>query len=83
MRANATPLASTVLPDFATVKIWKQNNPSNFNPVTFATRKHKRFCSIVTHADFYPYTRSILQVMFLLSTETRAVLLGAKILCVY
>jgi hypothetical protein len=70
MRANSLPLASTVLPDFATLKIWKQNNPSNFNPVAFAPRKHKRFCGAFARAKFGNPVPPILQLLSLRLTET-------------
>jgi hypothetical protein len=69
MRANSFPLASTVLPDFPTLIIWKQRNPSNFNPVACASLKHKRFSSAFTRAKAGHPLHPILELLALRSTE--------------
>src|SRR6266542_3965498 len=46
-RARSSPLASTVLPELATLDFWKQNNPSNSRVLTAAYR-NRAFVSAST-----------------------------------
>jgi hypothetical protein len=66
-----------VLPEFATINFWKQNNPSGSKVMTPALPKHKRFRGRpgvrVRH-----FVRSILHVVFCHSTEIVPHQLGAK-----